>query len=81
MAKSKKKNAITIVVLLLLVVAMGAAYLAGLAVGYWNSKEDVRKNWSIDRTFLPAIDPKVREEKLAGWNRAVQCSYGWARVE
>ncbi len=61
--------------------AMGAAYLAGLAVGYWNSKEDVRKNWSIDRTFLPAIDPKVREEKLAGWNRAVQCSYGWARVE
>ena len=59
--------------------AMGAAYLAGLAVGYWNSKEDVIKNWAIDRTFTPAIDPADRDERIKGWNKAVKCSYGWAK--
>lgn len=61
--------------------AMGAAYLAGLAVGYWKSREDVRKNWAIERTFVPAIDPAEREERLRGWNRAVKCALGWAREE
>ena len=61
--------------------AMGAAYLAGLAVGYWKSREDVRKNWAIERTFVPAIDPEEREERLRGWNRAVKCALGWAREE
>jgi glycerol kinase len=59
--------------------AMGAAYLAGLAVGYWQSKEDVIKNWAIDRTFQPNIKAEDREERIAGWNKAVKCSYGWAK--
>ena len=59
--------------------AMGAAYLAGLAVGYWKSKEDVLKNWAIDRTFRPNIDPADRDARIAGWNKAVQCAYGWAK--
>ncbi len=58
--------------------AMGAAYLAGLAVGYWSGKEDVIKNWAIDRTFTPAISGTQRTVKIKGWNRAVKCSYGWA---
>ena len=59
--------------------AMGAAYLAGLAVGYWSSKEDVIKNWAIDRTFEPAISEEERAERCKGWNKAVKCSYGWAK--
>ncbi|MBQ8356120.1 MAG: glycerol kinase GlpK [Oscillospiraceae bacterium] len=59
--------------------AMGAAYLAGLAVGYWKSKEDVIKNWAIDRTFRPNIAPAERKERIAGWNKAVRCAYGWAK--
>lgn len=61
--------------------AMGAAYLAGLAVGYWKSKEDVIKNWAIDRTFTPAIADDEREKMIRGWNKAVKCSYGWAKEE
>ena len=59
--------------------AMGAAYLAGLAVGYWKSKEDVLHNWAIDRTFKPNIDEESRAERIAGWNKAVKCAYGWAK--
>ena len=58
--------------------AMGAAYLAGLAVGYWKDREDVRKNWAIERTFTPAISGEQREKRLRGWNRAVKCALGWA---
>ena len=50
--------------------AMGAAYLAGLAVGYWGSKEEVLKNWAIDRTFDPAIEEEERAQKIFGWNKA-----------
>ena len=59
--------------------AMGAAYLAGLAVGYWKSKEDVIKNWAIDRTFQPDIFSAERKERIDGWNKAVKCAYGWAK--
>jgi glycerol kinase len=59
--------------------AMGAAYLAGLAVGYWKNKEDVIKNSAIDAVFKPAITAEEREEKLSGWRKAVKCSYGWAQ--
>ena len=59
--------------------AMGAAYLAGLAVGYWRGKEDVIQNWAIDRTFEPAIGEEERAQRIKGWNRAVKCAYGWAR--
>ena len=61
--------------------AMGAAYLAGLAVGYWASKEDVIKNWAIDRTFDPAIGEDERVKMCKGWNKAVKCSYGWAKED
>ena len=61
--------------------AMGAAYLAGLAVGYWKSKEDVLKNWAIDRTFDPAILEEERARKIKGWNKAVKYAYGWAKEE
>ena len=61
--------------------AMGAAYLAGLAVGYWTNKEDVIKNWAIDRTFEPAIGEADRAERCKGWSKAVKCSYGWAKED
>ena len=61
--------------------AMGAAYLAGLAVGYWANKEEVLKNWAIDRTFTPEISEDKRTEMVTGWNKAVKCSYGWAKED
>lgn len=61
--------------------AMGAAYLAGLAVGYWNSKEDVIKNWAIDKVFSPIMGEDERERKIKGWNKAVKYSFGWAKEE
>ncbi len=59
--------------------AMGAAYLAGLAVGYWASKEDVIKNWAMDKVFEPSISDEERRTKIAGWNKAVKYSFGWAK--
>ena len=59
--------------------AMGAAYLAGLAVGYWKSKDEVIRNRAIDRVFHPTIDEAQRAEKTRGWARAVRCAYGWAK--
>lgn len=61
--------------------AMGAAYLAGLAVGYWKNKEDVIRNWQIDRVFASGMEEAARKRAIAGWNRAVKCSYRWAREE
>lgn len=61
--------------------AMGAAYLAGLATGYWSSREEVIKNWAIDRTFEPMIGEEKRSEMLHGWNKAVRYAYGWAKEE
>lgn len=61
--------------------AMGAAYLAGLAVGYWNSKEDVIANWAIDKVFDPQMDDDKRQKLLKGWKKAVKCSYGWAKED
>lgn len=61
--------------------AMGAAYLAGLAVGYWKSKADVINNWAIDKVFGPKITPDERDKKIAGWNKAVGRSFDWAREE
>ena len=59
--------------------AMGAAYLAGLAVGYWKDKEDVIKNWNVDREFEPAMEETERNAKIEGWKKAVKCSFGWAK--
>lgn len=61
--------------------AMGAAYLAGLAVGYWKSKEEVIKNWEIDRVFTPQICEEKRVKKIKEWHKAVGCSYGWAKED
>lgn len=61
--------------------AMGAAYLAGLAVGYWSDKEDVIKNWAIDKTFEPSLEEKDRQAKVKGWNKAVKYSFGWAKED
>lgn len=59
--------------------AMGAAYLAGIAVGYWKSRNDLLNIWSIDKTFIPSLTDEVREEKIRGWNKAVKYSFGWAK--
>lgn len=61
--------------------AMGAAYLAGLAVGYWADKEAVIKNWAIDHTFLPEIKEEERVRRVKGWNKAVKYAYNWAKEE
>ena len=61
--------------------ALGAAYLAGLAVGYWNSPADVAKNWAVDCTFRPNIPAGERAKRLRGWKKAVRCAYHWALDE
>ncbi len=61
--------------------AMGAAYLAGLAAGYWKNKEEVLKNWKINRIFEPQITQRERDERSAGWKKAVACSFGWNKGE
>ena len=59
--------------------AMGAACLAGLAVGYWKNKEEIMKNWAMDRMFEPNICEEKRTGMVEGWERAVKCSFGWAK--
>ena len=57
--------------------ALGAAYLAGLAVGYWSSLEDIRSNWAIDRTFHSDMEEPIRQNLLKGWHKAVRCAIMW----
>jgi len=59
--------------------ALGAAYLAGLAVGYWKDLEEILDDWQIDRRFEPEIPAEQREARIAQWLKAVKCSYGWAK--
>ncbi len=59
--------------------AMGAAYLAGLAVGYWESQEEITENWSIDRSFTPQLTEEERARKLRNWKRAVECACRWEK--
>ena len=61
--------------------AMGAAYLAGLAVGYWKDKEEVKKNWAVNQVFYPEITEEERKTRIKGWNKAVKYAYGWAKEE
>ncbi|MCI7741994.1 MAG: glycerol kinase GlpK [Clostridiales bacterium] len=58
--------------------ALGAAYLAGLAVGYWTSLEDVKNNWAIDKVFTSGMEEKRRINLLNGWHKAVKCALMWA---
>lgn len=59
--------------------AMGASYLAGLAVGFWAGKQDVIKNWAIDREFKPEMDADTRAAEIKGWKQAVNSTLGWAK--
>ncbi len=61
--------------------ALGAACLAGLAVGYWNGKAEIAANWGRERTFQPSLPPAEREALYAGWKRAVERAKGWAEAE
>lgn len=58
--------------------ALGAAYLAGLAVGYWKNEEDIRNQWQMERSFHPQMEDNRRQELLSGWQRAVRASIAWA---
>ncbi len=59
--------------------ALGAAYLAGLAVGVWKDKEEIEKNREVDKIFEPQMDIEIRNRLYDGWKRAVECSKGWAK--
>ena len=59
--------------------ALGAAYLAGLAVGYWKSTEEIRANWAVDRHFAPVLAEDIRSQRIQGWKRAVSCAMDWAK--
>lgn len=61
--------------------AMGAAYLAGLAVDYWTNKESVIQNWQVDRVFKPGMPEEERLKKIKGWDKAVKYAFGWAKEE
>ncbi|MFA6708836.1 MAG: glycerol kinase GlpK [Fusobacterium sp.] len=57
--------------------ALGAAYLAGLAVGMWETKEEIREKWVLDREFSPSMDEDLRTKKYNGWKKAVKRSMAW----
>ena len=59
--------------------AMGASYLAGLAVGFWQDKDDVKRHWSMEREFTPSMDESIRQAEINGWNKAVEATKGWAK--
>lgn len=61
--------------------ALGVAYLAGLAVGYWKTKEELIGKGKVSRTFMPDMDQCNRNSKIKGWNKAVKYSYDWAKDE
>jgi glycerol kinase len=59
--------------------ALGAAYLAGLAVGFWSGLDDITRNWAMDRQFTPTMAVETRARLYRGWQRAVERARGWAR--
>ena len=59
--------------------ALGAAYLAGLAVKFWDSKEDIRNKWIMNKQFTASMSKNLRDEKYEGWKKAVERSKGWAK--
>ena len=60
--------------------ALGAAYLAGLAVGYWKDQDEIAEQWKADRRFEPQIEASASEEKQVGWRRALERSKGWEQA-
>ena len=61
--------------------ALGAAYLAGLAVGYWKDKGEIRENWQLGAAFKPSMEEERRRKLLKGWKKAVRCALAWAEDE
>ena len=61
--------------------ALGAAYLAGLSVEFWNGKEELRKNWNMEKRFCSRMEESEREHLLDGWSRAVKCAQIWAEYK
>jgi glycerol kinase len=59
--------------------SLGAAYLAGLATGFWSNLDEIRANWALDRVFKPTMNPETRERLYKGWKAAVQRALGWAK--
>lgn len=60
--------------------AMGAAYLAGLAVGFWKDLREIQQNWALDRVFTPEIHQQQRKTRLENWKRAVKCAVYWSEI-
>lgn len=60
--------------------ALGAAYEAGLTVGFWNDVGELRRNWILDREFIPSMDEDERARRLRGWSNAVECAKAWSRI-
>ncbi|MEU2101580.1 MULTISPECIES: glycerol kinase GlpK [unclassified Nocardia] len=60
-------------------VSLGAAYAAGLAVGYWPDLEGLRNNWRLAAQWVPRMDPQLREDEYENWRRAVELTFGWVR--
>ncbi|MCR5088930.1 MAG: glycerol kinase GlpK [Oscillospiraceae bacterium] len=61
--------------------ALGAAYLAGLAVGFWSNLDDVKNNWSVDRVFTSSMEEEKRVKLLNGWHKAVRCALLWSEED
>jgi glycerol kinase len=61
--------------------ALGSAYAAGLAVGYWETQEELRDNWQVDREFSPEVDTDESDQMYDRWDDAIERSLGWARDE
>jgi glycerol kinase len=57
--------------------ALGAAYAAGLAVGFWKAVEDLRANWGKDKEWQPKMDPALRDKEYKGWKKAVTRTFDW----
>lgn len=61
--------------------ALGAAYLAGIAVGFWKNKDEIKENWKLSRTFIPSILEEERKKLMKGWKRAVRCAILYSEEE
>jgi glycerol kinase len=61
--------------------ALGAAYLAGLAVGYWKDKEEIKKNWKVSKVFETQMEEECRKKRIKGWKKAIKCALIWSQDE
>lgn len=74
-------NASVIRPMLVETTSLGAAYLAGLATGYWKNREEIKKNWQIGEQFRPDMPETERNRLLKGWKRAIRCAMEWAKED